>query len=94
MAEQWRGVQASCETLGRDPATVELTAGLRLRLGDDRQNDEGALCGGVDRVADRIGQYARIGVSHLVIDVLTSGGIDAQIELMRRFAADVRPQVD
>ena len=94
MAEQWRGVQASCETLGRDPATVELTAGLRLRLGEDRQDDEGALCGGADRVADRIGQYARIGVSHLVIDVLTSGGIDAQIELMRRFAADVRPQVD
>lgn len=93
LVEQWRGVQAACEKEGRDPASVGLSVRMRLRL-DSQREDEGALRGSPDQIVDQIGRFAEMGVSHITMDIAAGGGaVDAQVEVMQRFASDVRPSV-
>lgn len=95
VAEQWAEVGQWCDKVGRDRSEVGLSLRLRLSLDDERE-DEGALRGSADAIVEQIGAYADIGVSHFTLDVrpLAPGGVDGQIEAMRRFVADVRPKLD
>jgi alkanesulfonate monooxygenase SsuD/methylene tetrahydromethanopterin reductase-like flavin-dependent oxidoreductase (luciferase family) len=82
------GVDASCRDVGRDPATVERTVAVLVRmaggLGRDEQFDHRgrtsrALTGTPDEIAEGLRAFAAVGVSHvqLVVDPITVGSIEA-----------------
>lgn len=92
VAEQWSAVQAACDDAGRDPATVELSFRAALYYDAD-VDDDTAFHGAPAQLVEQLGRLAEIGVSHITMDIAARGGIDVQIEIMQRFAADVRPQI-
>ena len=92
IAEQWSAVQAACADAGRDPATVELSFRGALHYGADIDDDT-AFHGAPDQIVEQFGRLAEIGVSHITMDIAARGGVDVQIEVMRRFVSDVRPHV-
>jgi alkanesulfonate monooxygenase SsuD/methylene tetrahydromethanopterin reductase-like flavin-dependent oxidoreductase (luciferase family) len=81
-------VDESCRAVGRDPATVERTVTLLVRMpgGVGRDDDvdrrgrmSRALAGTPDEIADGLRAFAAVGVSHvqLVVDPITVGSIQA-----------------
>lgn len=94
VAEQWAEVGRWCDEIGRDRNDVDLTLRLRLAL-ESEAEDDGALRGSADQIVDLIGRYADVGVSHFTLDVapVGPGGVDGQLEAMRRFASDIRPRL-
>jgi probable F420-dependent oxidoreductase len=55
---------------GRDPATLERTAGIFVAFdGADPADAERAIRGSVDAIADGLAGYAELGVSHLIAHV-------------------------
>ena len=94
VAEQWAEVGRWCDEVGRDRSEVELTLRLRLAI-DQESEDEGALRGSSDEIVELIGRYAQVGVSHITLDVgpVATAGVDGQLEAMRRFSANVLPQL-
>jgi probable F420-dependent oxidoreductase len=92
LADQWAELQAACDAVGRDPATLGLSIHERLR--HVHPEDEGTLSGSTDHIVEKIGRMAEMGVSHITMGIAAGdGGVDTQIEAMQRFMADVRPQV-
>jgi alkanesulfonate monooxygenase SsuD/methylene tetrahydromethanopterin reductase-like flavin-dependent oxidoreductase (luciferase family) len=58
------------ETVGRDPATLDLTVGIEVDLGDGGPDaGEGAIRGSTQEVADALAGYAELGISHLIAHV-------------------------
>ena len=80
-------VDAACEKVGRDPATVERTAAILVQLptGSGRSvmhsEDSGTqpLSGEPEAMADALRKFADIGISHvqLVMDPITTESIEA-----------------
>ncbi|MBL8127054.1 MAG: LLM class flavin-dependent oxidoreductase [Thermomicrobiales bacterium] len=80
-------VDAACEKVGRDPATVERTAAILVQLpsGSGRSvmhtEDAGTrpLTGEPEAMADALRKFADIGISHvqLVMDPITTESIEA-----------------
>jgi probable F420-dependent oxidoreductase len=91
VAAEWQATRDACEAAGRDPAEVSLALRLRLRM-DRESGDEGALHGSVDEIVQQIGAYADVGVDHFTLDI-ARGVVDGQIEVLQKFASDVRRQV-
>ncbi|MEM7275435.1 MAG: LLM class F420-dependent oxidoreductase [Actinomycetota bacterium] len=90
VAEEWAGIEAACESIGRDRA--EITLSVRLHLDPAaRMDPDLALQGSADRMAQRVGELAAIGVEHLVLDVVAPGGSDGRLDALRGFMADVAP---
>jgi alkanesulfonate monooxygenase SsuD/methylene tetrahydromethanopterin reductase-like flavin-dependent oxidoreductase (luciferase family) len=62
----------ACKEVGRDPTTLELTAGTFARVlapGEQRPDDIKSMCGEPEEVAEAILGFERIGVKHLVVIV-------------------------
>jgi probable F420-dependent oxidoreductase len=80
-------VDAACEKVGRDPATVERTAAILVQLPDGagrsvmHSEDAGTqpLSGEPEAMADALRKFADIGISHvqLVMDPITTESIEA-----------------
>ncbi len=80
-------VDAACEKVGRDPATVERTAAILVQLPDGggrsvmHSEDAGAqpLSGEPEAMADALRKFADIGISHvqMVMDPITTESIEA-----------------
>ena len=80
-------VDAACEKIGRDPATVERTAAILVQLPDGsgrsvmHSEDSGTqpLSGEPEAMADALRKFADIGISHvqLVMDPITTESIEA-----------------
>ena len=51
---------------GRDPATLELTAGIFVAGDADDGAPESAIRGSAEQVGDALARYAELGVSHLI----------------------------
>ncbi len=65
-------MKQACEEEGRDPATLELTAGTHVRLlrpGETRQEDYEGIQGEAEEVAEGLRGFEAIGVKHLVVVV-------------------------
>jgi alkanesulfonate monooxygenase SsuD/methylene tetrahydromethanopterin reductase-like flavin-dependent oxidoreductase (luciferase family) len=82
--ERYAEFQHVCRTVGRDPATIELTAGTVVRLSQagEEQGAEKVITGTPEEVANRLRGFADVGVRHLMI-VLEPSGI-APIEQFSR----------
>jgi probable F420-dependent oxidoreductase len=74
---------------GRDPAgiTISFKAPVRLDGGE-----RGLLAGPPAAVAEDLRAYAAAGVQHFVLD-FSAGSVPAMVEVLERFAAEVRPLV-
>lgn len=80
-------LQAACADVGRDPATLEVTALVALGypdLGDLPNVAEAYLTGSEEEIAAAIQDYARMGVTHLMFHVEPYGA-----EALSRLAASV-----
>ncbi len=68
--ELWANMRAACAEVGRDPATLALTAFTAVRVlqaGESAQPNEQAIVGTVEQVADALRAFADAGVTHLVV---------------------------
>lgn len=76
VAERWAGMRQACEEEGRDPATLELTAGVILRLGPNGEPAEGKpyqLTGTNEEIAARLRGFIDVGVQHLILVIEPEG---------------------
>ena len=62
----------ACQRVGRDPATLELTAGTLAHIlapGEQPKSDEKPIVGTAEEVAASLRAFADAGVTHLVVQV-------------------------
>lgn len=90
--ESWETLRTICEEQGRDRSELELSLRLYLNFGEG-SDEKKSLTGTVDQMVERIGEYAEIGVSHIILDIVARGGADGRLEAMQRFVNDVRPKL-
>jgi len=90
VAEEWAAVQAACEEIGRDPGELELS--IRLYLDPDaRMEPAKSIQGSADQMAATVGEWAAIGVDHILVDVVAGGGPQGRLDALRAFMTDVAP---
>ncbi len=79
-------VDAACRAAGRDPASVERTAAVLVRLPGGSGREQGdyaeaapAIEGPPEVIAEALRDFARAGIGHvqLVIDPITAGSLEA-----------------
>jgi probable F420-dependent oxidoreductase len=76
VAERWAGMRQACEEEGRDPATLELTAGVMLRLGPNGEPAQGEshhVTGTNEEIAARLRGFVTVGVQHLILVIEPEG---------------------
>ena len=90
VAAEWAGVGEQCDEIGRDRSEIELST--RLYLDPEARMGAGvSLQGSAEQMIDTVAQWAGIGVSHLLLDVVGPGGADGRLDILRAFMADVAP---
>jgi hypothetical protein len=52
-----------------------------------------SIAGSAEEMADTIGSWSDIGVSHILADPVARGGVDGRIAAMEKFMSDVAPRV-
>lgn len=60
----------ACQKMGRDPATIELTASVEAHLlspGEQRTADAPEVTGTPEEVAEMVREFATVGVTHLIV---------------------------
>jgi alkanesulfonate monooxygenase SsuD/methylene tetrahydromethanopterin reductase-like flavin-dependent oxidoreductase (luciferase family) len=73
IAASYQDMAQACERVGRDPATLELTAQVEacvLAPGQRRSRDDPAITGTAEEVAEMLHECREVGVRHLVVLVL------------------------
>lgn len=76
VAERWAAMRQMCEEEGRDPATLELTAGVMLRLGPNGEPVQGEtyhVTGTNEEIAARLRDMIAVGVQHLILVIEPEG---------------------
>lgn len=70
LQERRAGLEAACAEVGRDPATLDVTVGVRVRYSEPDATAETAsrpsLSGSAHEVASALTEYRQAGVSHLI----------------------------
>lgn len=90
VVEEWAAVRSACEAIGRDPGEVELS--IRLYLDpDSRMEPAKSIQGSADQMAATVGEWAAIGVDHILVDVVAGGGPQGRLDALRTFMTDVAP---
>lgn len=90
VAEEWAEIDAACQTIGRNRDEIELSVRLYLDPGA-RMESTKSLQGSAEQMADTVGRWSEIGVTHLGLDVVAAGGSDGRLDALRAFMADVAP---
>ena len=88
VAQRWEQMVAACAEVGRDPATLELTAGVMLRIarpGETPAPSTSHIAGEPKQIADVLRGFQAVGVRHLVMVVEPDGNPD--LEGLARVAA-------
>jgi probable F420-dependent oxidoreductase len=67
VVERWENMVAACKDVGRDPATLELTAGTFVHLPENGTpaDDDKAITGTYEEIAAKLQAFADVGVKHL-----------------------------
>jgi alkanesulfonate monooxygenase SsuD/methylene tetrahydromethanopterin reductase-like flavin-dependent oxidoreductase (luciferase family) len=67
--ERYESLAQACATIGRDPATVELTVGTEVRLQPRKEDGspDRAISGAPEEIARRLQDFASVGTSHLIV---------------------------
>ncbi|MEM7341216.1 MAG: LLM class F420-dependent oxidoreductase [Actinomycetota bacterium] len=92
VAQEWNAVRVACEAINRDPADVRLSVRLHLDP-EGRMPPEKSLAGSADQMATTLGEWADIGVDHLLLDVVAPGGAPGRLDALRDFMTEVAPAV-
>jgi hypothetical protein len=88
----WTRVRELAESEGRDPST--LTLSIRLFLDPAALMPAAkSIAGSAEQMLDTIGVWQEIGVSHVMVDPVASGGLDGRVAAMEHFMIDVAPLV-
>ena len=94
LAERIERQRAACEAEGRDPATLQLTAGIfvvfphLLADGDGEEPPEDAIRGDVDHVAAAMAGYAQHGIEQVIVHLWPRNA--AAVAELARAAAGAR----
>ncbi len=88
----WGRVREVVSEAGRDPASVRLSVRLYLDPEGSMPASK-SIAGSNAEMADTIGHWAAIGVDHILLDPVASGGLTGRRAAMERFMLDVAPQV-
>jgi probable F420-dependent oxidoreductase len=88
----WARVQELTEAEGRDAKAMVLSVRLFLDP-ESRMPAAKSIAGSVEQMLDTIGMWQGIGVTHLLLDPVASGGLDGRVGAMEHFMTDVAPQV-
>jgi alkanesulfonate monooxygenase SsuD/methylene tetrahydromethanopterin reductase-like flavin-dependent oxidoreductase (luciferase family) len=81
VAARWEQMQAACDEVGRDPATLELTAGVMLRIarpGQTAAPSTSHITGEPEQIAEVLRGFQAVGVRHLVMVVEPDGNPDLE----------------
>jgi len=78
--ERYESLAQACSTIGRDPATIEITVGTEVRL-QPRKDDgtpDNTISGTPEEIAGRLEAFASVGTSHLIValDAVTPASIE------------------
>ena len=67
--ERCQAVKAACEAVGRDPASLVLSAGVRVRLPEATEDMRApaALSGPPEAIASGLQSFAEVGISHVIV---------------------------
>jgi len=88
LAAGWRRILEICKENGRNPD--ELTFSVRWYLDRDAQMDpKKSLQGSAQQMIDAAKRLADIGVSHMLLDPVTRGGMEGRISTLEWFASEV-----
>jgi hypothetical protein len=67
---------------------------VRLYLDDTGTMEaDKSIAGSAEQMADVAGQWAEIGVGHILLDPVARGGFDGRLSAVERFMTDVAPRV-
>jgi probable F420-dependent oxidoreductase len=93
VTQRWEQMVAACAEVGRDPGTLELTAGVMLRItgpGETPAPSTSHIVGEPEQIAEVLRGFQAVGVRHLVMVVEPDGNPD--LEGLARVAALVDGQ--
>lgn len=92
VADEWAAVKRECEAIGRDPAELRLS--LRFYLDPAAAMPaEKSIAGSAEQMLETVGKLREIGVSHILLDPVARGGVEARLDALRGFMEDVAPRV-
>jgi probable F420-dependent oxidoreductase len=92
VAASWARVRELLAEAGRDPTSVRLS--IRLYLDPERTMPAGkSIAGTPAEMLDTIGRWQGIGVDHVLLDPVATGGLRGRRQAMERFMLDVAPQL-
>ncbi len=86
----WRRVLDLTEAAGRDPAAMTLSLRVYLDTMNTMEPDK-SLFGSAAQMQDQVAAYARVGVSHLILDPVAKGGVEGRLDAVLSFADQVMP---
>jgi probable F420-dependent oxidoreductase len=88
----WRRVQELCAEHDRAAGAVRLS--VRLYLDPEASMPATKSVGGsAEQMIDTAGQWAAIGVDHILLDPVAPGGLPGRMAAMERFMTEVAPRV-
>jgi alkanesulfonate monooxygenase SsuD/methylene tetrahydromethanopterin reductase-like flavin-dependent oxidoreductase (luciferase family) len=88
----WQRIGELCDQSGRARDEVSLSVRLYLDAGGTMEPAK-SIAGSPEQMADTVGGWADIGVSHILLDPVARGGVDGRIGAMEQFMTDVAPRV-
>jgi F420-dependent oxidoreductase-like protein len=100
MTQKMQVLDAHCEALGRDPATIQRSAAVLVYLSDDRAlvsriRDEPqareSIAGNVEELREIVAAYAAAGVDELIVPDFHLERGSAKVEFLDRFIEEVAP---
>jgi probable F420-dependent oxidoreductase len=91
LREHWAAVKEACERRGRHPLSLEFSVRVYLDF-DETMDPEKSVSGPPDRMLERINEFAELGASHILFDIVAPGGVAGRMQAMQRFAGDVMPK--
>ncbi|MFQ5519814.1 MAG: LLM class F420-dependent oxidoreductase [Candidatus Methylomirabilia bacterium] len=92
MGDKVRQLRELAVTAGRDPASITIALKAPLKLEDIGGPARTPLSGSPFQVVEDLNAYVAVGVTHFVLD-FSVGTVPAMLDVLERFAGDVRPQV-
>ncbi|HUH17534.1 MAG TPA: LLM class flavin-dependent oxidoreductase [Methylomirabilota bacterium] len=67
LRERLARLREALDAVGRDPGTLELTAGVFVAVADDPDAPDTAMRGSIEEIAQALAGYAELGMSHLIV---------------------------